>query len=297
MKKERDWTNSSGFLMYKEDETIFKMLSAEDCKAVLLAVFAYSRGEESELEGIQEIGFDHIKKHLDQNREAYNEMVEKRREAAQIRWQREHEEESMQKDASAMQNDAKECTCMHMHDDASVCIEKTMQKDAQGMQNDAKDADNDYEYDYEYDNDNDIDNKDILSGKPDHASMIKEIVSYLNQKTGKSFRPGSKSTRRAINARIKEGFTINDFYQVIDKKVAEWGDNNQMEQYLRPETLFGTKFEGYLNQQFSGKKLSKNDEQLLKIQNGYYEDSNHDETGNSQDDGLFDWGIFETSSG
>jgi len=74
-----------------------------------------------------------------------------------------------------------------------------------------------------------------------------EIVEYLNKKGGANYRSSSKATREKIKARCNEGFTLNDFKTVIDKKVAEWKGNN-MEQYLRPETLFGTKFEGYLNQ-------------------------------------------------
>jgi hypothetical protein len=49
---------------------------------------------------------------------------------------------------------------------------------------------------------------------------------------------------------MNEGFTVGDFKKVIDNKTAEWLDT-KMEQYLRPETLFGTKFESYLNQNVS----------------------------------------------
>lgn len=72
------------------------------------------------------------------------------------------------------------------------------------------------------------------------------IVSYLNEKAGTKYKSSTQKTKSAINARLAEGFTLEDFKTVIDKKCAEWM-NSQMEQYLRPETLFGTKFEGYLN--------------------------------------------------
>ena len=67
-------------------------------------------------------------------------------------------------------------------------------------------------------------------------------------KTGKHFRKSIANTTRVINARIKEGFTVDDFKAVVDKKVIEWGKDERMKQYLRPQTLFGTKFESYLNQ-------------------------------------------------
>ena len=73
------------------------------------------------------------------------------------------------------------------------------------------------------------------------------IVSYLNQKAGTNYRPTTPKTKTAIKARLSEGFTVDDFKIVIDKKCAEWVGNEKMERYLRPETLFGTKFEGYLN--------------------------------------------------
>lgn len=74
-----------------------------------------------------------------------------------------------------------------------------------------------------------------------------EIVDYLNAKAGTRYKASTASTRRLIKARLNEGFTLEDFKTVIDKKCAEWLTNSKMEQYLRPETLFGTKFEGYLN--------------------------------------------------
>ena len=76
---------------------------------------------------------------------------------------------------------------------------------------------------------------------------IISIVDYLNSKTGKTFRYQTPKTQKHINARLSEGFTVDDFKTVIDKKTADWLKTD-MERYLRPETLFGTKFEGYLNE-------------------------------------------------
>lgn len=73
------------------------------------------------------------------------------------------------------------------------------------------------------------------------------IVSYLNEKAGTAYKPTTPKTQSAINARLAEGFTVEDFMTVIDKKCAEWLGDAKMQPYLRPETLFGTKFEGYLN--------------------------------------------------
>lgn len=89
--------------------------------------------------------------------------------------------------------------------------------------------------------------EDILSGKPDHIPY-QEIMSYFNQQAGTSYRASSKATQRLIKARSNEGFEVEDFKKVIDIKVTAWKNDPKMSQYLRPATLFGTKFESYLNE-------------------------------------------------
>lgn len=89
--------------------------------------------------------------------------------------------------------------------------------------------------------------KDIVEHSPTEPIPYQEVVQYLNQKTGKNFKHTSKVTQRHIRARFAEGFTVNDFKQVVDKKCSDWLRDQKMKEYLRPETLFGTKFESYLN--------------------------------------------------
>lgn len=89
-----------------------------------------------------------------------------------------------------------------------------------------------------------LNNIKTLSGKPND---VPKIIDYLNQKLETQYKSTAKKTVALIRARIAEGFGYQDFITVIDKKIKEWlGTENQI--YLRPETLFGTKFEGYLNQ-------------------------------------------------
>lgn len=82
---------------------------------------------------------------------------------------------------------------------------------------------------------------------PSLPSVAEDIVTFLNSVTGSNYRSTTDKTRKLIAARLAEGFTIDDFKAVITKKAKEW-QGTDMAQYLRPETLFGTKFEGYLNQ-------------------------------------------------
>ena len=83
-----------------------------------------------------------------------------------------------------------------------------------------------------------------------------EIIDYLNLKTGSSYRYSTKSIREYFNGRLREGYTVEDFKMVIDKKCLEWEGTDQ-EQYLRPSTLFAPKhFAEYLNQPVKKAKKS-----------------------------------------
>nr|UVM90682.1 MAG: replication initiator protein A [Bacteriophage sp.] len=85
--------------------------------------------------------------------------------------------------------------------------------------------------------------------QPKEPDPTEEIVDHLNQRAGTHYRATTASTRKLIKARLKEGFTVDEIKLVIDKKCAEWLTNAAMVDYLRPETLFGPKFESYLNAQ------------------------------------------------
>jgi uncharacterized phage protein (TIGR02220 family) len=99
---------------------------------------------------------------------------------------------------------------------------------------------------------------DTVSVPDADSDTVTEVIDYLNTKAGTSFRSSSKSTKGHIKARLKEGYTLTDFKTVIDNKVKDW-KGTDMSQYLRPETLFGSKFEAYLNQQQGTKKVTKFD--------------------------------------
>ena len=73
------------------------------------------------------------------------------------------------------------------------------------------------------------------------------VIDYLNTKANTNYRYTTKGTQSLINARLSEGYTVEDFKKVIDIKVDNWS-NTEWEKYLRPTTLFGNKFENYLNE-------------------------------------------------
>lgn len=86
-------------------------------------------------------------------------------------------------------------------------------------------------------------------------NIYKEAVDYLNQKAGTKYKSNSKNTTKHIKARLNDGYTLEDFKSVIDKKCSEWL-NTDMEKYLCPDTLFGSKFEKYLNQKINNSKFN-----------------------------------------
>lgn len=106
----------------------------------------------------------------------------------------------------------------------------------------------------------DIDNK-----------IYSPVIEYLNSKCKTNYKPSSKKTKSLIDARVNEGFTLEDFKKVIDNKSVEWL-GTEFEKFLRPETLFGTKFESYLNQ----KNIPKQQGKPNKFHNFIQSDDNQD---------------------
>ena len=90
--------------------------------------------------------------------------------------------------------------------------------------------------------------KEIKEGKKDkYDAQISEIIDYFNQVAGKHYTGRSESHRKCITARLKEGYTVEEFKQVIDNMTREWMGDEKMERYLCPETIFNGKFETRLN--------------------------------------------------
>ncbi|BAQ11479.1 hypothetical protein OXB_3009 [Bacillus sp. OxB-1] len=102
--------------------------------------------------------------------------------------------------------------------------------------------------------------KEIKSNKKDivenDLDVAFQIIDYLNEKTGKRFKASSSATKKLINGRLSDGYTLEDFKSVIDSKANQWLNDPQFNNYLRPSTLFNaTNFENYLNENFQKRKL------------------------------------------
>lgn len=92
-----------------------------------------------------------------------------------------------------------------------------------------------------------MENENINENINKDINVIKDIITYLNNKLNTKYRYSTQAIQKHIKARLNEGFVYDDFVKVIDKKYDAW-HNTEMAMYLRPETLFGTKFQSYLNE-------------------------------------------------
>lgn len=104
--------------------------------------------------------------------------------------------------------------------------------------------------------------------KPDPVPYAR-IIEHLNQKCGCQYKASSQTTRSHIKARWNEGFRFDDFTAVIDFKFAEWASDEKMCRFIRPQTLFGTKFESYLiaakKTEVNGREIVKKEDKKLEI--------------------------------
>jgi uncharacterized phage protein (TIGR02220 family) len=110
--------------------------------------------------------------------------------------------------------------------------------------------------------------KKKVNGMP-YSKACETIVDYLNKQTNRDFRHSTQKTRDLIYARFNDGFTLKDFKVVMDNKIKDWLGDPDYEKYLRPATLFGNKFEGYLNEKIVTAK--ERPEDVIKRKNFYSE--------------------------
>lgn len=210
------------FVLYTSYIDQIDLLSNEQKGILLTAIYSHVMETDlPEMDGMTKMAFSFIKSQLDKDLKKYEDVCRKRKEAGK----------------SGGRPKAN-----------GLCDNQNKAKKANGFfenQTKAKKPDNEYEDEYE----NDI--KDNMSSGTSADRPVypyRDIIDYLNKKTGKAYRRNSSDTQKHIRARCAEGYKLEDFCKVIDNKTAEW-KGTDMEQYLRPSTLFGTKFESYLNQQ------------------------------------------------
>lgn len=79
-----------------------------------------------------------------------------------------------------------------------------------------------------------------------NRKIYSNIIQHFNLKCDKSYKLNSDVFIDYIDALLAKGFSERDMIVVIDQKCKDWM-NTRYAKYLRPSTLFGDKFEIYLN--------------------------------------------------
>ena len=234
----------NSFVMHNEWGDAIDLMTYEQKGKMLEALLNYSRGLEVSIDDpALTLVFAMFKQRIDADSEKYQKTCETRAAAGT--------KGGEAKGSKPKQTEAKEAN-------ASKSKQK-LAKEAnasKSKQTEANEADIDIDTDIDIDPDIDF-GFELDNGFEKEKEPIKTIVEYLNAVVGVHFKPDTPKTVALIRARLREGFTVDDFKTVIDKKAAHWARDGDMQRYLRPETLFGTKFEGYLNEH---EKLSTREE-------------------------------------
>jgi uncharacterized phage protein (TIGR02220 family) len=113
----------------------------------------------------------------------------------------------------------------------------------------------------------------------EEVGVIGEIVKDLNSVLGSHYKISSQNTVDLIQARIKDGFTLEDFKSVHRKMLLAWGSDQKMSKFLRPITLYGNKFESYLNLKEDTNGITKNSNRTGSEYAGIETEVSNDKTG------------------
>lgn len=156
--------------------------------------------------------------------------------------------DEFEKSLSTAENDSEQSIDQNMYNECSEVEQRIDQKLNNGLTRNCTTNTRDYtEINQETTTENN------MSGtKPDESIPFKEIIEYLNEKTGSHYKDVA-GNQKMIRARWNEGYRLDDFKRVIDNKTDAWlsvvaKDGREMSQFLRPSTLFGSKFDQYLNE-------------------------------------------------
>ena len=106
-------------------------------------------------------------------------------------------------------------------------------------------------------------NNNIYNNKDNNNDNINvQILEYLNMKAKKNY-SAVPSNLKHINARLKEGYKIEDFKKVVDLKIMQWGNDKTMKAYIRPKTLFSENFDSYLNETLDKENITQTEAESL----------------------------------
>ena len=160
----------------------------------------------------------------------------------------------------------------------------------------------------------------VNKSKVNKREEVEIILNDLNDRLGlkKGFSADTEKSQSLILSRLRDGFSVEDFFTVNEKKINSWKTDPNMCKFLRPETLYGNKFEGYLNEiivsdndalRFNQGKQGKKPSTRERLANAWAEmgvdpennslvkpetgESNADSTGVEQGTNILEFGLSE----
>lgn len=230
------------------DKTI--SLSNEEVGAIFRKMLLYVKGEETPILSEKlELIFDFIKFDIDKNSKKYEEKCKRNKENGSLGG-------APRGNKNAQKNSTDDSDLLdEIEDEEKKTTENNPKQPKQPKTTETTENNMIYHNHSHIHNQEEENSKDKGMGEEEEeeeteisfTKQCKQIIEHLNNKTKSKYKYTTKATQSRIKARLNEGFKLDDFIVVIDKKVDEW-IGTEFEMYLCPETLFGTKFEKYLNQ-------------------------------------------------
>ena len=214
--------DAKSFLVYDDIEAVLDELTDEQVGKLFRGMVSYhSSGDDPEFTGILKYVFIPIRQTMDRNAEKYRTICEKNRENGRLGGRQ---------------------------------TNRTQANGSDRNQPKAIKANTDSDSDTYNNSDSDTESSEL-----DVWSLSLSVLSHLNESAGTSYRTDKAEYVKLISELAHKGYTADQMRSVIDKKCADWLGDAKFEQYLRPSTLFGPKFEQYLNQPDSAGKKARDE--------------------------------------
>jgi len=219
--EKNDPSEKDNILINLDDYQAVRNFSNEDAGKLFHTICRYSLGEEiGDLEGKIQVAFNFFKNRLDKYRKKWEKTRKARIESGKLG--------GLAKQANANFAKQNEQTIANLSVNVSDSVSDSVSvndiNDSVGV--------------------NDIKKK--ASPSVDIITILEDLNKRLKSKKG--FSPLAKFNQNLIKARMSEGYTVENFITVNEKKVKQWLHDPEMSKYLRPATLYGNKFDGYLNE-------------------------------------------------
>ena len=219
--EKKDTSEKDNILINLDDYQAVRNFSNEDAGKLFHTICRYSLGEEiGDLEGKIQVAFNFFKNRLDKYRKKWEKTRKARIESGKLG--------GLAKQANANFAKQNEQTVANLPVNVSDSVSDSVSV-------------------------NDINNNVSVYDIKKKASPSEEVITILEDlnkrtKSKKGFSPLAQCNQNLIKARMSEGFTVENFITVNEKKVKQWLHDPEMSKYLRPATLYGNKFDGYLNE-------------------------------------------------